>query len=217
MTGKSDQSWPRVSELLDRALDLEEGERNAFLSDIAHTEPDIAAELRQLLRHAEERGDWLEESFTEVAQSISDAAVHHYEGRRIGAYRIEARVAGGGMGTVFRGRRDDGVFEQQVAIKVLRWDVRSRQLAARFAVERRAMARLSHPNVAQIIDGGVTDDDLPYLVMEWVDGETIDEYVRRHRPSLRRRLHLFVAVARAVAFAHRNLVVHRDLKPSNVI
>ena len=121
------------------------------------------------------------------------------------------------MGVVYLGERADGEFEQQVAIKIVRERLARPELIQRFVSERKILARLDHPNIARLIDGGTTDDGLPYVVMEYVEGACVDDYCTRHSLSVARRLELFLGICEAVHYAHRNLVVHRDLKPSNVL
>lgn len=136
---------------------------------------------------------------------------------RIGPWRLVRILGRGGMGAVHLGERDDGAFEQRVAIKVLAPTLGSRFAHARFDRERRILARMEHPNVARLLDGGVTPEGLPYLVMEYVEGRSIDQYVREERLSIEARLGLYLQVLEAVRFAHANLVIHRDLKPSNIL
>jgi len=136
--------------------------------------------------------------------------------RRIGPYRLLREIGHGGMGTVFLAARDDAEFEKKVAIKVVRGPD-SDEVLARFRRERQILAGLEHPNIARLLDGGTTEDGLPYLVMEYVEGERIDRYCDEHHVGIRHRLEMFRGVCAAVAYAHRNLVVHRDLKPANIL
>jgi serine/threonine-protein kinase len=138
-------------------------------------------------------------------------------GRLIGAYRVEARLGRGGMGAVYLGRRADEEYDQQVAVKLLHPGLASAGLARRFRSERQILARLDHPNIAKLLDGGTTEDGQPYLVMELIAGVRIDAYCDEHGLGVRDRLRLFREVCDAVHFAHQNLVVHRDLKPSNIL
>ncbi len=134
---------------------------------------------------------------------------------RVGPYRILRELGAGGMGTVFLAERDDE-FHQRVAIKVVR-GMLSREVLTRFRAERQILASLEHPAIARLLDGGTTPSGLPYLVMEYVDGVSIDEYCRERRLGIRDRLALFARVCDGVSYAHRSLVVHRDLKPSNIL
>ena len=136
---------------------------------------------------------------------------------RFGAYQCDGILGSGGMGTVYRAHRDDGQFRHQVAIKVLHGSLRSEWYRERFLSERQILARLNHPNIARLLDGGMTGEGEPYLVMELIEGEPVDAYCDSHRSSLDDRLALFGQILDAVDYAHRNLVVHRDLKPSNIL
>ena len=136
---------------------------------------------------------------------------------RFGAYQCDGILGSGGMGTVYRAHRDDGQFRHEVAIKVLRGSLRSQWYRERFLSERQILARLNHPNIARLLDGGMTAEGEPYLVMELIEGELLDAYCDARRLPVDDRLRLFGQVLDAVDFAHRNLVIHRDLKPSNIL
>lgn len=140
-----------------------------------------------------------------------------FAGRVIGCYRLLRRLSRGGMGDVYHAERADGAYEGEVAVKLLRAGIDTETLAARFQRERQILARLDHPNIARLLDGGSTAEGIPYLVMELVDGESLVAFADRHRLDLDARLELFATVCDAVAYAHRNLVVHRDLKPANIL
>ena len=138
-------------------------------------------------------------------------------GDRVGPYRLRALLGRGGMGEVWEAERADGQFEQIVALKLLKRGMDSEEVLRRFLRERQILARLEHPHIARLLDGGLAADGRPYLVLEKVDGETIVEWCRRRGVDLATRVRLVIAVADAVDLAHRNLVVHRDLKPSNLL
>jgi len=138
-------------------------------------------------------------------------------GDRIGPYRVEGLLGQGGMGTVLLASRADGQFRQKVAIKLLRHDIVGEEPRRHFLIERQILARLDHPSIARVFDGGRTEDGRPYLVMEYVEGEPIDRYCERHGLGVRERLGLFMAVCDAVHCAHQSLIVHRDLKPANIL
>lgn len=146
-----------------------------------------------------------------------DTVGSHLVGRVIGSYRVLRRLSRGGMGDVYRAERADGAYDAAVAVKLLRAGVDAETLAARFRRERQILARLNHPNIARLLDGGSSADGIPYLVMELVDGESLIAYADGHGLDLDARLDLFATVCDAVAYAHRNLVVHRDLKPANIL
>ena len=137
--------------------------------------------------------------------------------RRIGPYRLVERLGVGGMGEVYRAARADAQFEQQVAIKLVRAGLHSQLVFERFRAERQILADLEHPGIARLLDGGVTAEGLPYLVMELVEGEPIDHYCESHQLPIPQRLRLFRQACAAVSYAHRHLVVHRDLKPTNIL
>ena len=139
------------------------------------------------------------------------------EGRRIGPYRLERLLGRGGMGAVYLASRVDEFEMRQVALKVLKRGLATGDLVRRFQHERQVLARLDHPNIAKLLDGGTTAEGVPYFVMDYVEGEPIDRYCRRHRLGVRERLELFRKVCSAVHVAHQNLVVHRDLKPANIL
>ncbi len=138
-------------------------------------------------------------------------------GRRLGPYRIVGKLGEGGMSSVFLGERADGHYLQEVAIKLFPYHHGAQSLRSRFDIERHILARLDHPNIARLLDGGTCEDGRPYLVMEYVRGVAIDDYCRGRRLPLAALLKLFCTVCHAVEYAHRNLVVHRDLKPGNIL
>lgn len=137
--------------------------------------------------------------------------------QRVGPYRIVREIGIGGMGAVYLADREDGEFEQTVALKVMRPDTEAALLAHRFRAERQLLARLDHPGIARLLDGGVADDGRPYFTMEYVDGIPIDQYCHDNQLSVAQRVELFTQVLSAVAYAQQSLVVHRDLKPSNIL
>jgi tetratricopeptide (TPR) repeat protein len=138
-------------------------------------------------------------------------------GKILGRYRIIRLLGRGGMGSVYLGQRDDEQFSRRVAVKVIRPGADSEEVVRRFRLERRALAALDHPNIARLLDAGLTDDDRPYFVMEYVDGAPLDEHLKRRNPPIRERLALFREICAAVHHAHQNLIVHRDLKPGNIL
>ena len=152
-----------------------------------------------------------------VAGELAESASSHWQGRMLGAYRIESRVAAGGMGVVYRARRSDQQFERVAAIKLLNNPLASDDARRRFFAERQILADLNHPNIAQLLDGGTTEEGIPYLVMEFIDGQPIDAYCGAAGLSIADRLRLFVRVCDAVQYAHQHLIVHRDIKASNIL
>ncbi len=216
------ERWAKIDQLLNAALDLPAAERDAFVVAQCGNDPALLAQLRRLLgaqntpspldeeRGALVRDTLLREASRDWEESPPDAPV-------VPRFRIERELGRGGMGSVFLGARDDGAFEQRVAIKVLRRGVDTDDVLARFQRERQILASFEHPNVARLLDGGATSDGRPFLVMEHVDGDTITAWCDAQKLSTRARLELFERVCSAVEYAHQRLVVHRDLKPSNIL
>jgi serine/threonine-protein kinase len=199
----------QVLELLDEALELPAGDRPAFLDAACGEDRSLRQEVEMLLATRQE-GGFLETPAFDVHGEDPDV------GRSIGPYRLVRLLGRGGMGAVYLAERED--FEHRVALKLMRRGLDLDAVAVgRFHNERQILARLDHPCVARLLDGGTTAGRRPYLVMEHVDGEPLDRYCARRGLSLRARLELFAKVCSAVQFAHQNLVVHRDLKPGNVL
>lgn len=184
-------------------------DRGAVLDRECRGDPELRQAVAELLE-ADERPDPL---LIPPDQKDGPGA----PGSRIGAYRILWQIGSGGMGAVYLAARADEAFEREVAIKVVHPAARSWEVIHRFEREREIVARLDHPHIARLYDGGETEDGTPYLVMEYVDGVPITHYADEHQLTLRQRLELFTTVCGAVEYAHRNLVVHRDLKPSNIL
>ena len=214
-----DATWPRIADVLADALDFDGPDRAAFL-DRACRLPDgrpddaLRAEVDSLLAAADAT-DFL----SPVAALVSDAPPVDDlpAGAEIGPYRLGEVLGEGGMGVVYRAERADGLFERAVALKRLRPGPGRRQLAGRLQAERRTLARLEHPGIARLYDGGVSPDGTPYLAMELVDGQPITAYADAQGLGVRGRVALLAQTCDAVAYAHARLVVHRDLKPSNVL
>ena len=187
--------WASLSAYLDRALDLPEHERRALIEDLRIEDPQLATGLESLL---ESHRAVLDEQFLEE-QPAMPADPFMAAGQELGAYRLVALLGRGGMGSVWQAERTDGRFERKAAIKFLNAGLVGRDAEQRFRREGRLLARLSHPNIAQLIDAGVTPDGHPYLVLELVDGEPIDQYCDRHRLGVEARLRLFLEVSAAVS------------------
>jgi non-specific serine/threonine protein kinase/serine/threonine-protein kinase len=209
--------WSRVTELFDRARLVPAAERAAWLRAACDDES-VRAEVEALLQAYDEEPGFLEAPADARAalQALDRRLLPAAEGRRIGAYRLVREIGRGGMGVVYEAARDDAEFERRVAIKVLPAAWATSALAERFRFERRVLAGLDHPNIARLLDAG-TVDDVPYFVMEYVDGQPIDAWCRANALTVRQRVELLLAVCDAVEHAHRHLVVHRDLKPANIL
>lgn len=212
-----------VIALFEQALSLPRERRPEFVRQVSGDDIALRRELGSLLdaegSAAKYFDDLAERVVSPAYAALADAATvgPRWEGRRVGAYRLVREIGRGGMSRVFLAERADGEFEQQVALKLLRPGFDSDIDVMRLRAERQILASLNHPNIARLLDGGVTDDALPYLVLEYIDGEPIDRYCHSRGLSTRQRLRLFLTIADAVEYAHRNSVVHRDLKPSNVL
>ncbi|MGA9421430.1 MAG: tetratricopeptide repeat protein [Rhodanobacteraceae bacterium] len=204
--------WARRERLFAKALTLPVAVRAEFVQRSCRDDADLLAELGTLLRAHDAAG------ILDVAPYRADVfalQTSGVEGACLGPWLAGKMIGRGGTGEVYAATRTDGVFEQRVAIKLLRYEASGE--FERFNAERRILARLEHPGIARLLDGGMTSDGRPYTVMEYVEGHSITEYCREHRSSLSERLDLFAQVCDAVAFAHRNLVIHRDLKPGNIL
>ena len=212
-----DTRWTRLQQLFAQALQLPAIEREAFVARACADDAALAAELRGLLASDEAAADPVPAVLGQAADDWLHSQRRGLVGRRLGAWQLDAHIADGGMGSVFRAHRADGQYEQQAAIKLLNPALVSDEARLRLAAERQILARLSHPLIARLLDGGQTDDGAPYLVMEYVDGLPIDAWCDRQGLDTAARLRLFVRVCEAVDVAHRSLVVHRDLKPGNIL
>lgn len=207
--------WLIVKEELARLLDLPTAQRGADIERLRASQPDLANELVGLLVAADRTGSFLEVPAWERISVATPAVTPPPD--TVGPWRIEAEIGRGGMGSVYRARRSDSQFKQIVAIKIAQRELASDLLRRRFLSERRILASLEHPNIARLIDGGTTADGVPYLALEYVDGEPIDRYCDSRQLPVAARLDLFLHVCDAVNFAHQKLVLHRDIKAANVL
>jgi serine/threonine-protein kinase len=214
MTRFSHENWPLLSPLLDEALELPPEAREAWLASHRITHPSLAAELEALLTGEDEVE---REGFLDSTAAPERPLVSSLAGQRLGAYVLERPIGQGGMGSVWLARRSDGRFEGAVAIKFLSLAVAGPAGEARFRREGSVLARLTHPNIARLLDAGVSPEGQPYLVLEHVDGLPLDTWCDQRRLPVESRLRLFQQVLAAVAHAHANLIVHRDLKPANIL
>ena len=204
--------------LFEEAVTLSGKAREAFVAGVREDNPETGAELDSLLDAYDTNAGFLEPmDIGRVAATLGIAAGPDVTGTTIGAYRIECELARGGMGVVYVARRDDGQFDQRVALKLIKRGMDSDEVQRRFLNERQILAQLSHPNIARLLDGGITEDGQPFFAMEFVEGITLTDYCESQELKVSERLHLFVAICRAVQHAHNNLVVHRDIKPSNIL
>jgi eukaryotic-like serine/threonine-protein kinase len=213
----SDEPLGRLEELLAEALGRRPENRSVYLDEACAGDEALRRELDELLALNDDAAEFFDQLSGEIAGAAPlelESATH--SGIRIGPYRTLAAIGQGGMGAVYRAERIDGAFDQEVALKLLHRDMDTPELRARFLAERQLLAGLSHPNIAHLLDGGVTDEGRPYFVMELVEGKPITRYCAENELSTHDVLHLFHGIIAAVSYLHRNLVVHRDLKPSNI-
>ncbi len=209
-------TWARLEEVFFQALELPLADRPAFLDRICGDDAAFRREIDAVLSGHYRAGGT--QDALGLLPSVTDAAAGASSpGTRIGVYELEVLIGRGGMGEVYRAHRADDLYQQQVAIKLMRPGRDSVELMRRFRTERQILARLQHPGIATLLDGGVTELGRPYLVMQYVDGTAITTYARERDLGLDARLRLFLAVCDAVHHAHANLVIHRDLKPSNIL
>lgn len=215
-------TWSRVGDVLDGALAMtDDTARRLFVEQSCGDDTRLRDEVLSLLNVGDNvdialpATRWIEDQVGLAAAQHSDPAA--LIGQQLGPWRIDALIAAGGMGVVYRGSRADHSFEKNVAIKVLPPALADPELARRFEAERHILAALDHPGIARLIDGGSAADGTPWLVMEYAEGEPVDRYCDQRKLSLVQRLNLFIAICEAVQFAHQRLVVHRDLKPGNIL
>jgi len=212
------QAWQRLKSLLAEGLSLAVEERPGFMDRVCDGDDVLRRELESLLAASDLSDTPLDSHPSEqLLDALGNTSSPAWVGRRVGAYRLVALIARGGMGEVYRGERADGQYEQQVAVKLVRESLDREFLRQRFDAERRILATLDHPNLAKMLDAGVADDGTPYFVMEFVDGQPIDAYCKSRELGIDDRLRLFRTVCQVVEYAHRQGVVHRDLKPSNIL
>jgi serine/threonine protein kinase len=209
--------WRRVEDLYHLVLDLDESRRAEFLDDSCRDDEALRRELESLLAHEKAAEHFIESPALEVMGKLVASEKGIAEGVKIGAYRIVREVGHGGMAVVYLGERDDQNYRKRVAIKMVKPGIGTEQVLQRFRNERQTLAALDHSNIVKLLDGGSTENGLPYLVMEYVEGLPIDKYCDQNKLPIHDRLRLFRSVCSAVQYAHQNLVIHRDLKPGNIL
>jgi tetratricopeptide (TPR) repeat protein len=211
------EEWRAVKDLFAEAQELSPPERVGFLDRVCFGNPERRRQVESLLASADGSWSLLDEPPAAFAAAALPEDADTRIGQRVGAYEIVSEIGRGGMGSVYLARRADGQFEQTVALKLIKRGMDTDAVLARFRYEREILARLHHPYIAQLYDGGATEQGVPYFAMEHVEGEPLFEYCERRGSSVLDRLSLFRSVCSAVHYAHRNLIVHRDIKPSNIV
>jgi len=219
MIAPSPELFRRARARFEELIELSGEERDSQLAALTETDPELAAAVGDLLAADAHASGFLDEPAAPpvvqewFAASVGETAL----GQKIGPYRTVELLGRGGMGEVYLAERADGQFEQKVALKLLRRGLDSEEILRRFLRERQLLARLEHPNIARLLDGGLASDGRPFIVMERVEGEPITQWCAARSPTIEERLRLAVTCCDAVEAAHRNLIVHRDLKPSNIL
>ncbi len=208
------ERWKRIEEIFLEVAGVPPGQQPGLLAELCGGDDELRRHVERMLTCHTEDDEFLQNPGSSPLDP--DLQTRHLRGRRIGAFRLLEPIATGGMGTVWLAERTDDL-QQRVALKLLNWGLVSAERRRLFEKERQALAQLEHPYITRLIDGGTTEDGVPYLVMEYVEGEPLDAFCDRQRLSIRQRLELFRKVCEAVNFAHQNLIVHRDLKPSNIL
>ena len=215
------ERWRQVEEIFQAALDLLPEERARYVSQVCATDTDLRRNVEVLLSQHDSAGDLLEQSlYGETDQSLFASFVDEKDpmlGRRLGSYRIEREIGRGGMGAVYEASRADNEFNKRAAIKLVKRGMDTDFILRRFRKERQILAALDHPHIGALLDGGTTDDGLPYFVMEYIEGQPLYSYCDNNQLNITERLKLFRSICDAVHYAHQKQVVHRDIKPSNVL
>ncbi len=225
------ERWQNVERLYHAAMECEESQRAAFLTGACGGDDALRREVESLVSCGGRSGRFIEGSALEVVAQVlaadegdgydpaadEDRIVREMIGKRISQYRIVEQLGRGGMGEVYRAVRADGHYQKQVAIKLVRAGRDSGSVIGRFKNERQILASLDHLNISRLLDGGATEEGVPYFVMELVEGQPIDEYCDAHRLAISARLKIFLQVCSALQYAHQHHIIHRDIKPSNIL
>jgi non-specific serine/threonine protein kinase/serine/threonine-protein kinase len=207
--------WKTVEDILAAALELPADQQAAYVAQSCTDSPEIKKEVEELLAAYQRAEKCLEPRAGKF--QLPEAWDDSFLGTRIGTYKLVERIGDGGMGTVYRAERDDGQFQQVVAIKLVRAGLHDHELLRRLRGERQILALLEHPYIARLLDGGVSSSGRPYIVMEHIEGSRITDYCESNHLNIPQRLALFRQICSAVHYAHQRLVVHRDIKPSNIL
>ncbi|HEX7330054.1 MAG TPA: protein kinase [Pyrinomonadaceae bacterium] len=215
------ERWRRVEEIFQAALDLSPEDRNRYVSEVCAQDTDLRRDVESLLSQYDSAGELLDEPiYGNTELSALESFVEDKDpmiGRRLGSYRIEREIGRGGMGAVYEASRADNEFNKRAAIKLVKRGMDTDFILRRFRKERQILAALDHPHIAGLLDGGTTEDGLPYFVMEYIEGQPLYSYCDSHKLNITERLKLFRSICDAVHYAHQKQVVHRDIKPSNVL
>src|SRR5215207_3922330 len=228
----SPERWQKIESVFQTAADMDSHRRESYLKDSCGEDSELRREVDNLLASLDSAPDfiespiWTDSKFlnTSAKKEISNSIDENIDGNgesligsTIGVYRLTRELGRGGMGAVFLGERADGEFQQKVAIKLIKRGMDSDFIVRRFRHERQILASFEHPFIARLLDGGTTDDSVPYFVMEFVEGESLYNYADSKRLTTHERLKLFQKVCSALDYAHEKKIIHRDIKPSNIL
>jgi serine/threonine protein kinase/Tol biopolymer transport system component/Tfp pilus assembly protein PilF len=213
------ERWKKVEEVFESALERSPDERGGYLAEACGGDESLRGQVETLLQSYEKAGSFIEAPVLapDAARTLVDEHSPAMIGRRVGSYKLVREIGRGGMGSVYLAVRADDEFQKRVAIKLIKRGMDTDFIIRRFRNERQILASLDHPYVARLLDGGTTEDGLPYFVMEYVEGQPIHFYSDTQKLSIHERLRLFCKVCSAVHYAHQNLIIHRDLKPNNIL
>lgn len=219
------QLWKKVSRIFDLALTLPQERRTTYIKNLCADDSELQQEINELLNSVEESDRMLEDHLEKNEALLHDLSKHLEEskvhrsltGATLGNWKVTELLGRGGMGDIYKVKRIKSDIHQVGALKIMRQGLDTPENVRRFRLEKQILAGLHHPNIARLIDGGISDSELPYLVMEYVEGTPINRFCDQNKLSINDRLQLFKAVCRGVQYAHKNLVVHRDLKPDNIL
>jgi serine/threonine protein kinase len=223
---KTEPDWEKVVEIFEAVLELSPYEREQFLKISCGADARLRNEVEGLLAADSEASGFIETPavaasslslFEEKLNGTETAQTGAFLNEKIGAFQLVREIGRGGMGTVYLAERTDGEFQQRAAIKLIRRGMDTNSVVRRFREERQILANIDHPFIARLLDGGTTQEGLPYLVMEYVEGDGLLDYCERNNLTIKRRLKLFEKVCEAVVYAHAQNVLHRDLKPNNIL
>ncbi|HEX8141607.1 MAG TPA: protein kinase [Pyrinomonadaceae bacterium] len=214
------ESWKKVEEIFESALERAPDERSAYLDEACGGDDALRSQVETLIHSYERAGSFIEApvlAHDSAPTLVDDDAPTGMIGKRLGSYKLVREIGRGGMGSVYLAVRADDEFQKRVAIKLIKRGMDTDFIIRRFRHERQILASLDHSYVARLLDGGTTEDGLPYFVMEYVEGKSIYQYCDAQKLSITERLKLFRKVCAAVHYAHQNLIIHRDIKPSNIL
>jgi serine/threonine protein kinase/tetratricopeptide (TPR) repeat protein len=215
------ERWQKVEEIFQAAVDLLPEERARYIAQVCAHDTTLRHDVESLLSQHDSAGELLDQPFYgNTEMNVFESFVEEEDpmlGRRLGSYRVEREIGRGGMGAVYEASRADNEFNKRAAIKLVKRGMDTDFILRRFRKERQILAALDHPHIAGLLDGGTTEDGLPYFVMEYIEGQPLYRYCDEHQLSIPERLKLFRSICDAVHYAHQKQVVHRDIKPSNVL